>query len=112
MPKLKKSLSKVDITTTYHAIGEKRVLLSNDETSAAITQIAVTRLKAGEQIERHAHPTMEEYFLIREGAVIITVNNEIVECQKDDFVVIPPCAQHTLTAVTDIELLTIGCATE
>ncbi len=111
MTLLKKGLSRIQPTTTSHVIGKKRVLLSNDETSTAITQMAVTTLIAGEEVESHSHPTMEEYFLFRKGVAILTVSDEIIECRLDDFVVVPPATPHTLKAITDIEVLTIGCAT-
>ena len=43
----KKIIDIIPISTT-HNVGEKRVLLNSQETSTPLTQIAVTRLKAGE----------------------------------------------------------------
>lgn len=108
---IKRSLSQSTPSPTSHAIGKKRVLLSNDETVTAITQIAVTTLIAGEEAESHSHPTMEEYFLFRKGVATLTIAGEIIECVADDFVVVPPATPHILKAITDIEVLTIGCAT-
>ncbi len=107
----KRSLHTTPPTLTSHNIGEKRVLLSNDETVTAITQIAVTTLIAAQEVETHAHPTMEEYFLFRKGVATLTIAGEIIECAADDFVVVPPGTPHKLKAITDIEVLTIGCAT-
>lgn len=54
----KKIIDIIPISTT-HGIGEKRVLLNSQETSTPLTQIAVTRLKAGEAATEHLHPTMK-----------------------------------------------------
>lgn len=108
----KKSVEEVSPCLTSHGVGEKRVLVSGSDTATGITQIAVTRLKEGEVAERHAHPTMEEFFLIRRGTVEITSDSEILVCKADDFVQIPAGVSHSLRAVTDAEVLTIGCATD
>ncbi len=111
MPKLK-HFKDLPITTTTHGVGKKRVLLSNDETTTAITQIAVTKFKAGEEVESHIHPTMEEYYQFRKGHAIMIISGEEFICNEDDFVVVPAAAPHFLRAITDLEILTIGCATE
>lgn len=100
----------MSIITTAHGIGEKRILLNNQETSTPLTQIAVTRLKAGEASEEHLHPTMEEFFLFQKGEAIITVDKEQITCSSGDFVGIPANTLHSLKAITDIEIITIGCA--
>lgn len=106
----KKSIKHLSIITTAHGIGEKRILLNNQETSTPLTQIAVTRLKAGEASEEHLHPTMEEFFLFQKGEAIITVDKERITCSSGDFVGIPANTLHSLKAITDIEIITIGCA--
>lgn len=105
----KKIIDIIPISTT-HSIGKKRVLLNNQETSTPLTQIAVTRLKAGEASEEHLHPTMEEFFLFQKGEAIITVDKERITCSSGDFVGIPANTLHSLKAITDIEIITIGCA--
>lgn len=59
METTKKNIKKLPIITTTHGIGEKRVLLNSQETSTPLTQIAITRLKAGEAAAEHLHPTMK-----------------------------------------------------
>ena len=44
----KKNIKELPIITTTHGVGQKRILLNSQETSTPLTQIAVTRLKAGE----------------------------------------------------------------
>ncbi len=105
----KKIIDIIPISTT-HGVGEKRVLLNSQETSTPLTQIAVTRLKAGEMAKEHLHPTMEEFFLFQKGDAIITVGEEQITCSSGDFISIPANTLHALKAITDIEIITIGCA--
>lgn len=105
----KKIIDIIPISTT-HGVGEKRVLLNSQETSTPLTQIAVTRLKAGEMAKEHLHPTMEEFFLFQKGEASMTVGKEQITCGSGDFISIPANTLHALKAITDIEIITIGCA--
>ena len=105
----KKIIDIIPISTT-HGVGEKRVLLNSQETSTPLTQIAVTRLKAGEMAKEHLHPTMQEFFLFQKGDAIMTVGEEQITCSSGDFISIPANTLHALKAITDIEIITIGCA--
>jgi mannose-6-phosphate isomerase-like protein (cupin superfamily) len=104
----KKIIDIIPISTT-HNVGEKRVLLNSQETSTPLTQIAVTRLKAGEMAKEHLHPTMEEFFLFQKGDAIMTVGKKQIICSSGDFISIPANTLHSLKATTDIEIITIGC---
>ena len=104
----KKIIDIIPISTT-HNVGEKRVLLNSQETSTPLTQIAVTRLKAGEMAKEHLHPTMEEFFLFHKGDAIMTVGKKQIICSSGDFISIPANTLHSLKATTDIEIITIGC---
>lgn len=108
---MKQTLSTILPIKTSHGIGEKRILLSKSDTDTAITQIAVTKLAQGEMVELHVHETMEEYFLFRKGKAELQIGEEVFICETDDFFQIPPNVPHRLTALTDTEVLTIGCAT-
>ena len=105
----KKIIDIIPISTT-HGIGEKQILLNNQETSTPLTQIAVTWLKAGEAAEEHLHPTMEEFFLFQKGDASMTVGKEQIPCGSGDFISIPANTLHSLKAITDIEIITIDCA--
>ena len=110
METIKKNIKELPIITTTHGVGEKRVLLNSQETSTPLTQIAVTRLKAGEMAKEHLHPTMEEFFLFQKADAIMTVGEEQITCSSGDFISIPANTLHVLKAITDIEIITIGCA--
>ncbi|OUO01896.1 cupin domain-containing protein [Bacteroides clarus] len=107
----KKNIKALSIVNTTHSIGKKQILLNSQETSTPLTQIAITRLKAGEMAEEHLHPTMEEFFLYQKGDAIMTVGKEQIICSNGDFLSIPANTLHSLKAITDIEIITIGCAT-
>lgn len=98
--------------TTNHGMGEKRVLVSNEETETKITQIAVTSLGKDERVEPHVHATMEEYFLFLEGECEAVINGEPVRCIAGTFLRIPANIAHALHPVTDIRMITIGIATD
>ena len=109
METTKNKIKELPIITTTHGVGQKRVLLNSQETSTPLTQIAITRLKAGEAAE-HLHPTMEEFFLFQKGDAIMTVGKKQIMCNSGDFITIPANTLHSLKAITDIEIITIGCA--
>lgn len=94
--------------STSHGVGQKRVLLSKEETESSLTQIAVTTLLAGEVAELHHHATMEECFFFLRGVAKLTVNGEAMKCRDGDFVQVKCMESHKLEAVTDIDVMTIG----
>ena len=105
-----KSINAINDVTTSHGAGIKKVLCSNDEASSNITQIAVSRLKAGEQVEVHVHETMEEHFLIEEGTLEFVIDETIITVNAGSYVMIPAGTKHGIKAFTDCKLITIGCA--
>ena len=105
-------MSDIECVTTSHGSGEKRVLFGKDETATDITQIAVTRLKAGECVDEHMHRTMEEMFLVLDGSVELNSDGEKTVCVKEDFIHIEAGTPHGLRALADTRLLTVGCAVE
>lgn len=61
-----KNINAINHIATSHGARIKKVLCTNDEAASNITQIAVSRLKAGEQVAVHVHETMEEHFIIKD----------------------------------------------
>lgn len=104
------SLSDISPITTSHGCGEKKVLFLGKDFHSPITQIAVTALSDGEKVPEHAHPTMEEFFLVRKGQLRISIGDEVYTCSADDFVYVPAAVRHSIEALTSSEILTIGCA--
>ena len=95
---------------TSHGIGEKLVLLANDDTSSAITQIAMTKLHEGDTVEPHAHATMDEHFFFLEGEGFININDRMIVIKPGRFILVPALYNHYLRAVTEMNFITIGVA--
>lgn len=109
---MKRNLKDIEPVPTSHGVGSKRVLLSSAESGCGISQIAVTDLSAGEVALAHTHPDLREGFLVLEGELDVTLDDEVTHCKKDDFVYVRNGVSHELKAVTDARVLTIGCVVE
>jgi len=106
---MRKSLKDIVPVQTSHKAGMKRVLLGAEESGCAITQIAVTELKAGEVAEAHSHMDMQEGFFVMNGVLEIALDGEPQRCQEGDFVWVDSGTGHELRAVSDVRVMTIGC---
>ena len=107
---MKRSLTEIHPVLSSHKVGMKRVLLAADESGCAITQIAVTDLKAGEVAEVHCHEDMMEGFYVMSGMLDMVLDGEVEHCKEEDFVWVGCGVRHELRAVTDVRMMTIGCA--
>lgn len=105
-----KHLDAIPIVQTSHCCGIKKVLAANEETVSAITQIAETILQKGDVVEIHSHATMEEFFYILSGELEIYAESKVIYCTKGDFIIISPCEKHSLKALSECKIFTIGCA--
>ena len=106
---MKRSLKNIEPIATSHKAGTKRVLLSAEESGCAITQIAITDLKAGEIAEAHSHRDMQEGFYVISGELDIVSGGVAERCHAEDFVYVKCGISHELRAVTDVSVMTIGC---
>lgn len=86
------------------------MLCSNNETSCHITQIAVSCLKTGEQVEVHVHETMEEHFIIEEGSLEFMIDDKVMTVHASTYVMVHAGTKHSIKAVTDCKMITVGCA--
>ena len=109
---MKRSLGKILAIPSSHKVGLKRVLLSAKESGCAITQVAITELKAGEVAEVHAHEDMQEGFYVMSGELDIVLDGEVEHCKAEDFVWVESGSSHELRAITDVRMMTIGCLKE
>ena len=105
-------LTDIAPVTTSHGVGQKRVLLSSNESGCSLTQIAVTELKADEIAVAHVHPDMQEGFYVLDGELEIDLDGKKTTCSKDTFVYVEKCTSHELHALTDSRIMTIGCVIE
>lgn len=107
---IQRNLNEIYPVPTAHNIGLKSVLLGNAETISNITQIAMTELHRGEEVESHVHQTMDEHYLFVSSEGVMAVDNEEVECRAGLFLLIPATSVHSIRAITDMKFLTIGVA--
>ena len=98
--------------TTSHGVGQKRVLLSSNESGCSLTQIAVTELKADETAVAHVHPDMQEGFYVLDGDLEVDLDGKKTVCGKDTFVYVEKCTSHEMHALTDSRIMTVGCVIE
>ena len=112
MPKEKEVLLRhiVDIApvSTSHGVGEKRVVATREEVGNTVTQIARTRLKAGEEVEAHVHPTMDEHFFFLEGECEVEIGRKVRSCKAEDYLFIPSGSKHSIKVEKETIMITIG----
>jgi len=107
---LLRHIAGIDPIATSHGVGEKRVVATGDEVGAPITQIARTRLKAGDRVEVHVHPTMDEHFFFLEGECLISIDGVVRCCEAEDYLFIPATHAHAIEVKKDTLIITIGIA--
>lgn len=105
-----KDISKIEGISTAHGIGIKKVLLSCGDTESSVTQIAVTKLKKGEEVECHVHKTMDEHYIILSGEGVMDIEGESYVCRDNMYILISKGSLHSLRATTDMKFITIGIA--
>ena len=105
-----KSINTINDVMTSHGAGIKKVLCSNDEAASNITQIAVSLLKAGEEVEVHVHETMEEHFIMEDGSLEFMIDDKMMIVNSGTYVMVPAGTKHGIKAVTDCKMITVGCA--
>lgn len=96
--------------TTSHGVGEKRIMASQADIGAPITQIARTILHKGEQVAQHSHHTMDEHFLFLKGICVVTIGDDTIRCSDKDYLFVPAGIPHQLDVLSKTELITIGVA--
>ena len=103
MPKEKEVLLRhiVDIApvSTSHGVGEKRVVATREEVGNTVTQIARTRLKAGEEVEAHVH---------LEGECEVEIGRKVRSCKAEDYLFIPSGSKHSIKVEKETIMITIG----
>lgn len=107
---MKRSLQEIHPVPSSHKVGMKRVLLAAEESGCAITQIAVTDLKAGEVAEAHVHEDMMEGFYLMSGVLDMVLDGEVEHCTEGDFMWVESGTSHELRVITNVRMMTIGCA--
>lgn len=107
-----RKLSDIVPISTSHGVGQKRVLLSGNESGCSLTQIAITELKTGEIASAHIHPDMQEAFYVLDGELEILVDGMPNICHKDSFIYVDNGVSHMLKAISDCRVMMVGCEIE
>mgnify|MGYP001774180032 CR=1 FL=1 len=81
---MKKSIKDIESVVSSHGCGQKKVLLSKEETSTNLTQVAVIYLKAGEEGKPHVHWGIEEGFFVLKGELDLLMGSEAVRMTAGD----------------------------
>ena len=112
MPKDKevvwKHIGEIEPIATSHGVGEKRVIASQAEIGKPVTQIARTVLRAGEKVEKHVHPTMDEHFFFLEGKCSVWVDGSCYPCKGGDYLFVPATKEHEIEVTADTTMITFG----
>jgi mannose-6-phosphate isomerase-like protein (cupin superfamily) len=93
-----------------HQSGYKKILFSGSDCDSPITQIAAGCLPAGEIVEEHEHPSMEEFFFFQSGIGYLTIDGFTHEVSSDIIIRVPVGARHMLVAQTDLRFFYFGIA--
>lgn len=105
-----KNINDIKGVSTAHGIGVKQVLLSNGDTDSAVTQIAVTTLRAGDEVKPHMHKIMDEHYFILNGEGIMFICNKQYPIEYGTYLLIAAGEEHSLRALTNLQMITIGIA--
>lgn len=105
-----KELASIQQIPTSHGIGFKKVLCLKEETESNITQIAITELKAGDNVATHVHADIEEFFIIEEGKCSFTIDGKKIIVKTGSYIQMPAGVKHSIRAITDVKMITIGCS--
>lgn len=109
---MRRNIQEITPASTSYEMGLKRVLLSANESGCSITQIAVIDLKAGERSAMHIHPDLQDIFYILDGTLEVTIDGQTNLCHKDDFIFIEHLKAYQLHAITNVQMLAMGCVIE
>lgn len=105
-----KDINTITAVPTAHNIGLKQVLLTSGETTSAVTQIACSQLRQGEEVEEHVHKTMDEHYLFEEGVGVMTIDGNSYDCKCGTYILVPAGCSHSLKSLLYMKFLTIGIA--
>lgn len=108
---LLRHIAEIVPVSTSHGVGEKRVVVTREEVGNTVTQLARTRLKAGEEVEAHVHLTMDEHFFFLEGECEVEIDGVVSRCLAEDYLFIPAGHRHAISVKMDTIMITIGLET-
>ena len=101
----------IEPVATSHGVGEKRVIATQETVGKPVTQIARTKLFAGENVAEHVHPTMDEHFFFLSGECVVILDEVDKVCKADDYLFVPAGCKHQIDVTKETIMITIGIET-
>jgi mannose-6-phosphate isomerase-like protein (cupin superfamily) len=89
-------INEIEPTPTSHGVGSKRVILNGSDTNSHNTQIAFGEFRPGEEVEKHVHEDMEEYYFFIDGDGFMEIDGMEYPVAKDVFIFVKEKQQHRL----------------
>ena len=112
MPKKRDALLRhifnIEPVTTSHGVGEKRVIATQETVGKPVTQIARTKLFAGDNVTEHVHPTMDEHFFFLSGECVLILDGKHFVCKSEDYLFVPAGCKHQIDVTKETIMITIG----
>ncbi|MEJ7914091.1 MAG: cupin domain-containing protein, partial [Chitinophagaceae bacterium] len=91
--------NEIEFESSAHGAGVKKVFINSLDTATKLTQFAYGKLLAGENVEEHMHPSMEEFFYILKGDGVYVIDHSLVKVSPGVIVQIPAGITHALSTV-------------
>lgn len=107
-----RDISNIPEIPTSRLVGIKKVLLNADESGCSITQIAIMSLSKGEVDVLHVHLDMQEAYYLLSGEIEVALDGEKKSCTAGEFIYVNAGITHEIVALTDCQIMTIGCVIE
>jgi mannose-6-phosphate isomerase-like protein (cupin superfamily) len=106
----KRQRSDVPLEVSHGGPARKRVLIQPGDADSDLIYLNEAEVPPGTSVPVHAHPDMEEVFLILAGRGTIQVVNETAPLRPGDRVIVPAQVPHALTNTgrLPLRLITFG----
>lgn len=102
------SVNDIDFDLTSHGVGLKKVFVRHNECLSNLQQFAYGSLIAGDEIEEHIHPSMEEFYFLTSGKLSFRIGNICFNCSKGDYIMVPCGEVHQMNAISDVTFVYFG----
>jgi mannose-6-phosphate isomerase-like protein (cupin superfamily) len=108
LEKLVKRLEDISLTNSSHNGVYKKIFFTQEFFESNITQVAYSKLQAGEEIAIHYHESMDEVFFLTEGICEFNIDNETYLAQCQSVIRIIAKMRHSLRAITNCNFYYLG----
>lgn len=102
------NINDIEVLPTNHTVGKKQIFVTGKNCDSNLTQAASGSLSAGETVDEHVHPTMEEFYYFESGRSVFTIGSKKHTCKKGVFIMVPAGLKHFIEAVTETHFIYWG----